>query len=705
MILSTDLAGEKKMTHQSTSAIMKKLLAGILSLILNPPLLLAGPSGQTLRDLKRHPLQTRPRPAKLAPDLEELLAQDELTATGKKPAITRTLAEVRHQKNAELARRVVGEGMIPSAEVAAEEKQSFILKLDDLASGAALKTKLASFGGRISRKLDGLGLVVIELPRTKVRQLAADGSIAYISPDRPVSAMGHLETTTGAAQVRALIRDNSLDGAGIGIAILDSGIDPSHRLTTNSDAHPGIVYQQDFTGLGIPKNREDVYGHGTHVASLATGYAKDGTLAKTRPYDGIAPGAEVINLRVLDDHGRGSASRIIAALDWCVTHKATYNLRVINLSLGTSVRDSYRNDPLCLAARRAVNAGIVVVAAAGNSGKDASGREIYGGINSPAIEPSVITVGAANTFGTDARSDDKVTTYSSRGPTRGYTTDASGVRHYDNLIKPDLVAPGNKIIGACSRDGKSPNLLATNYSSLLVTSKAAVQDRIMYMSGTSMAAPVVAGAVALMLQSNPHLTPNLVKAMLMYSAQPLKGFNTFEQGAGELNIDGAVRLARLVKSNLSTLTNGAAMLTAALPLQSSTIAGQSFAWGQGVITNYGFLSGSDLMTYWQGAYANGVMLTDSTSVINGVFTRSSTLTSSGVRLTSGAVQINSGSVTLASGIVFADSQLLAEGIVFADSTMLAKGIVFADDRMLADASLSAFTSFEGDHSACMQSAD
>ena len=231
------------------------------------------------------------------------------------------------------------------------------------------------------------------------------------------------------------------------------------------------------------------------------------------------------------------------------------------MSFGTGAKDSYINDPLCQAARRAVNAGIVVVASAGNNGKDAYGQKVYGGISSPGIEPSVITVGAANTFGTDYRSDDGVATYSSRGPTRGYKTLSNGARKYDNLIKPDLIAPGNKIIGARST---TTNNLILQYPSLATGNATNPVDKVMYMSGTSMAAPVVAGAAALLLQTRPNLTPNLVKAILMYSAQPLKNFNTLEQGAGELNLDGAVRLARLVKSTLPT-TNGTAMLTGALP--------------------------------------------------------------------------------------------------------------------------------------------
>src|SRR5947199_7749960 len=109
------------------------------------------------------------------------------------------------------------------------------------------------------------------------------------------------------------------------------------------------------------------------------------------------------------------------------------------MSLGVPPKASYKNEPLGLGVRRVVKAGVVVVVAAGNSGKSSTGQKVYGTIHSPGIEPSAITVGASNSYGTDDRSDDSVTSYSSRGPTRSYSTDTSGVRHYDHLIKPDLV--------------------------------------------------------------------------------------------------------------------------------------------------------------------------------------------------------------------------------------------------------------------------
>src|SRR6185369_12182261 len=266
------------------------------------------------------------------------------------------------------------------------------------------------------------------------------------------------------------------------------------------------------------------------------------------------------NLRVLNSAGIGAVSNVMRALNWILApvdptkplgdkNYQKYKIRVVNLSLGAPAVDSYRDDPLCIAARRLVNAGLVVVAAAGNDGTDATGRTIYGRIHAPGNEPSVITVGASNTFGTDNRADDRVTSYSSRGPTRSYQT-INGIRYYDHIFKPDLVAPGNKLIAAESRS----NRLISDYPQLECTPSSCSNHKMMRMSGTSMATPLVSGAASLLLQANPKLTPNLVKMILMYTAQPLAGYNMLEQGAGELNLEGAIRLARLVRTDLSNST-------------------------------------------------------------------------------------------------------------------------------------------------------
>ena len=540
-------------------------------------------------------------------------------------------------------------------------------------SDSVLTSRVLGAGGKIHQIHRNMNVATIDVPRSRVNELAEALEVEYISPDRPLMAFGHIQATTGAQQIRSLISGTTLNGKGIGIAIIDSGVDSTHKLIRASSGHPGIIKYSSFLSSSATT---DKYGHGTHIASIASG-SDD---LSNGLYEGIAPGANLINLRVLDDCGLGTISGLIAAIDWCITNKTLYNIRVINLSVGAVASDSYRNDPLCLATRRAVNAGIIVVAAAGNDGKDSLGKKVYGGIHSPGIDPAVITVGATNSFFTDQRSDDKVATYSSRGPTRGYTTDGTGMKNYDNLIKPDLVAPGNKIIGASSSnpDGTDNlNNLVLSYPSLAVNANAKTADRVMYLNGTSVATPVVSGAVALLLQANPNLTPNLVKAILMYTAQPLRGYNTLEQGAGTLNIDGAIRIARLIKSNASSLSNGSSMLNGFLPApQISYIAGETCWWGQGVITNHCFLTGNNLMIYWQGAYSRNLTLGEATKVSSGSFFQVPGLTSWGIS--------NSLGVTFADGNTMADGYLLASGVTFADGTTFSSGVTFADGQIAFD---------------------
>jgi subtilisin family serine protease len=210
----------------------------------------------------------------------------------------------------------------------------------------------------------------------------------------------------------------------------------------------------------------------------------------------------------------------------------------------------------------------------------------------------VITVGASNSYGTTARDDDSIATYSSRGPTRSFYTDANGQEIHDNLIKPDLVAPGNKVISFKS----ATNLLTTENPDLAVAAQEneTADDAMMYQSGTSMATPVVSGAAALLLEVNPNLTPGMVKMLLEYSAQPIAGADMLEQGAGQLNIEGAVRLAKSLKKNFdfNAQANGAASvgLGWSMPTTNTSIGGYSFQWAQLILTDHAFVTGTKLVS-------------------------------------------------------------------------------------------------------------
>jgi serine protease AprX len=216
------------------------------------------------------------------------------------------------------------------------------------------------------------------------------------------------------------------------VAVIDSGIDARH----NAFLRNRVILTRDFTG----GDGVDRFGHGTHVAGIIAG--QRGRAADTRDFRGIAPGANLLNLRVLGDDGSGMASDVIEAIEWSIEHRREYRIRVINLSIGAPVMQPFRDDPLCEAVEKAVRAGITVVVAAGNLGRTVDGKSVYGAITTPANSPYVLTVGAVDTHGTPQRSDDTLALYSSKGPTR-----------FDLVLKPDVAAPGSHIASAEAAGG------------------------------------------------------------------------------------------------------------------------------------------------------------------------------------------------------------------------------------------------------------
>ena len=218
---------------------------------------------------------------------------------------------------------------------------------------------------------------------------------------------------------------SSAGGAQVGVAIIDSGISPLADFGTRIRAF------YDFTtGATLATVAHDPYGHGTHVAGLVAGSGASGSL-----YLGVAPAVNLIGLRVLDSTGQGRTSDVIRAIDFAIASKASLGIDVINLSLGHPIYESAATDPLVQAVERAVRAGIVVVASAGNRGQDSQTMAVgYAGLTSPGNAPSALTVGAFKTADTITRGDDRMADYSSRGPT-----------WYDGFAKPDLVAPGTRL--------------------------------------------------------------------------------------------------------------------------------------------------------------------------------------------------------------------------------------------------------------------
>ena len=284
-----------------------------------------------------------------------------------------------------------------------------------------------------------------------------------------------------------------LTGRGVGVAVVDSGVYPHPDLAGR------IVAAIDFTSAAptvsnIPLN--DLGGHGTHVAGLIAG---DGTRSGGL-YTGVAPNANIIDVRVIDGHGGSNVSIILRGLQWILANRATYNIKVVNMSLGATPTGSYKSDLMATAAEILNFAGVAVVVSAGNTGP------LAGTITTPGTDPYVITVGALDDNGTSLRTDDLMATFSSRGRTP-----------FENLAKPDLVAPGRKMV-SLRAPGSELDALFPDRQVTVLGSLSADYYRL---SGTSMAAPVVAGTIALMFERNPNLSTAQVKNRLKSTATPL----------------------------------------------------------------------------------------------------------------------------------------------------------------------------------------
>jgi len=315
----------------------------------------------------------------------------------------------------------------------------------------------------------------------------------------PPTPMTDVVKAVGADKVWA----RGFDGTGVGVALIDSGVAPVDGLAAPARVlnGPDLSFESQTAGYQYL----DTFGHGTHMAGIIAG--RDATGA----FRGVAPGATLVSLKVATRDGAADVSQVIAAIDWVVQHRDDpgMNIRVLNLSYGTDGSQSAQVDPLALAVESAWRNGIVVVAAGGNDGTS-SPR-----LTDPAIDPWVLAVGADDLAGTVSSLDDKVAPFSSRG----------------SLSRSvDLIAPGVSIASL-----RNPGSTIDD-----AHPSAVVQDRFFRGSGTSQAAAVASGAVALVLSARPSLSPDQVKALLKSTATPI--VDTLQaQGSGRINVDLAAR--------------------------------------------------------------------------------------------------------------------------------------------------------------------
>src|SRR5580658_966219 len=321
----------------------------------------------------------------------------------------------------DLQQRVEANGMV-----------TIIVQHRQMPSTAHLRS-MQGRGAAIKSQFHSIRAVTMRVPASMLAELAADPNVTYITPDRTQKMAANPVTEGYATAVEADVAASqyAFDGTGVGVAVIDSGI-AAHPDLNNANGVSRVVYNQSF--VAGDSTTSDEFGHGTHVSGLIGGTgASSGTAnGYAATYAGVAPNVNFINLRVLDENGSGTDSGVIAAIEEAITLQSTYNIRVINMSLGRPVFESYTLDPVDQAVEAAWKAGIVVVAAAGNDGRYGL-TDGFGTIVVPGNDPAVITVGATMTELTPTRVDDQIASYSSKGPTT-----------LDHIVNPDLVAPGNR---------------------------------------------------------------------------------------------------------------------------------------------------------------------------------------------------------------------------------------------------------------------
>jgi len=388
-------------------------------------------------------------------------------------------------------------------------------------------------GGSVRQRLGLIDAAAVDLPDSAVPALTADPRVVQVTPDARVRLLG----TTGGRLPRAYdpLRDvnsmytierligardlwaSGVTGEGVDVALIDSGVAPVVGLSDKDK----VVNGPDLTPESQRRRTRylDAFGHGTHMAGIIAGRdpgADPVTDADdSAPFMGVAPDARIVSVKVADARGATDVSQVIAAIDWVVqhAHDPGLNIRVLNLSFGTDSAQSYVYDPLAYAAEVAWRKGIVVVVSAGNSGFE-DGR-----LTNPAMNPFLLAVGADDTAQTYDTGDDTIPPFSSRG---------------DGRRNPDIVAPGVSV-----QSLRVPR----SYIDRAYDDTGRLGRRFFRGTGTSQAAAVTSGAVALLLEQRPSLTPDQVKLAVTQLAAPLAAADPRAQGNGLLNLRNAATLA------------------------------------------------------------------------------------------------------------------------------------------------------------------
>ncbi|HEX9989774.1 MAG TPA: S8 family serine peptidase [Chloroflexia bacterium] len=444
-------------------------------------------------------------------------------------------------------------------EMAARQPNATVSVIVQEMASSNAESVVARLGGTVTKDLHIINAFAAQMTAKTALELSKSDSVRWVSMD---AAMVSTLCTVGCTGVdTSKLRSpyvqavqapsvwNSpdyLQGQGIGVAVVDSGITATHAdLQNAAGTGSRVVASVSINSTSVTTS--DEYGHGTHVAGIIGGNGS----ASNGNYIGVAPKVNLINVKVSDDTGAVSASDVVSGLQWILNNKDAYNIKVVNLSLNSSIMQDYNVDPLDAAVEILWFNKIVVVVASGNEGRNA--------LYPPANDPFVITVGAVDDMGTADTRDDVVASYSAYG------------RTIDRVSKPDLVAPGT-------------NMISTLPSDVAVTSREHSDHRVtgfpgaryyFRMSGTSMAAPVVAGAAALLIQDEPYLTPDQVKYRLMATTRRMNGPRA---GAGELDVSAAVNGTTLLSANTG-IPASQLLWTGSTPITWTSVNWGSVNWG------------------------------------------------------------------------------------------------------------------------------
>jgi serine protease AprX len=427
--------------------------------------------------------------------------------------------------------------------------QVIVQKADDTGQAEA---EVARLGGEILMRLDIINAFVAKMPASVASKVSTHHSVRWVSPDAEMKEMACLQCINTSNLASAYIKSIRVDqvwntvpyrqGKNIGVAVVDSGINWQTDLYTVTGLNrvvANVRFNTDYNQTTF-----DNFGHGSHIAGVVGGNGR----SSNGKYIGVAPQSNIINVKVSNDNGSTTASQVLGGLEWILKNKNTYNIRVVNLSFNSSVEESYHTSPLTAAVEILWFNNIVVVVSAGNNGT----ANLY----PPANDPFVITVGAVDDKGTASLSDDVMANFSAYG-------------YVDDTQKPDLVAPGRNIVS-----------LMGNTNGIIPTAHPAnkVDNTYFRMSGTSVAAPMVAGAAAILLEDEPGLSPDQVKYRLMATAnKDWGGYSQEKAGAGYLDVYAAVTGTTSESANTG-LVASQMLWTGSTPPAWDSVAWNSVAW-------------------------------------------------------------------------------------------------------------------------------